>query len=158
MGAGTGGAGWATAHPGKNEGGHGPHWKYQPWSENFQTIGPWLSIKYSGEKMSFCPWWPWPLFFDHDLQTRPNEGPNTSSVWIWRKSVQRFPRYFINKKVTDSTNKKLIRRWESRQLRLSVTGRHTTRVHFRRRKFTHIFIRFYAVSAESYRIHWNNAK
>jgi len=32
--------------------------------------------------------------FDLDLQTRPNEGPNTSSVWIWRKSVQRFPRYF----------------------------------------------------------------
>jgi len=22
-----------------------------------------------------------------DLQTRPSEGPNTSSVWIWRKSV-----------------------------------------------------------------------
>jgi len=32
-----------------------------------------------------------------DLQTRPSEGPNTSSVWIWRKSVQRFPRYFIHK-------------------------------------------------------------
>jgi len=27
-----------------------------------------------------------------------------SSVWIWRKSVQRFPRYFIQKQnVTDST-------------------------------------------------------
>ena len=24
MGAGTGGAGWASAHPGKNQGGHGP--------------------------------------------------------------------------------------------------------------------------------------
>jgi len=26
MGAGTGGAGWASAHPGKNQGGHGPPW------------------------------------------------------------------------------------------------------------------------------------
>ena len=30
---------------------------------------------------------------DHDLQTRPSEEPNRSSVWICRKSVQRFPRY-----------------------------------------------------------------
>ena len=28
MGAGTGGAGWASAHPGKNRGGHGPPWKF----------------------------------------------------------------------------------------------------------------------------------
>jgi len=28
MGAGTGGAGWAIAHPGKNQGGHGPPWKF----------------------------------------------------------------------------------------------------------------------------------
>ena len=28
MGAGTGGAGWASAHPGKNLGGHGPPWKF----------------------------------------------------------------------------------------------------------------------------------
>ena len=34
------------------------------------------------------------LTFDLDLQTRPSEGPNTSSVWIWRKSVQRFPGIF----------------------------------------------------------------
>ena len=27
-GAGTGGAGWASAHPGKNQGGHGPPWKF----------------------------------------------------------------------------------------------------------------------------------
>ena len=33
MGAGTGGAGWASAHPGKNQGGHGPPWKFQPWSD-----------------------------------------------------------------------------------------------------------------------------
>jgi len=34
---------------------------------------------------------------DRDLQTQPSEGPNTSSVWVWRKSVQHFPRYFIHK-------------------------------------------------------------
>ena len=28
MGAGTGGAGWASAHLGKNQGGHGPPWKF----------------------------------------------------------------------------------------------------------------------------------
>ena len=28
VGAGTGGAGWASAHPGKNQGGHGPPWKF----------------------------------------------------------------------------------------------------------------------------------
>jgi len=37
MGAGTWGAGWATAHPGKNQGGPCPPWKYQQWSENFQA-------------------------------------------------------------------------------------------------------------------------
>jgi len=26
--------------------------------------------------------------FDVDLQTRPSEGPNTPTVWIWNKSVQ----------------------------------------------------------------------
>jgi len=30
---------------------------------------------------------------DLDLQTRLNEGPNTSSLWIYCKSVQRFRRY-----------------------------------------------------------------
>ena len=37
------------------------------------------------------------LTFDLDLQTHPSEGPNTSRLWIWRKSVQRFRRYFIHK-------------------------------------------------------------
>jgi len=32
-----------------------------------------------------------------DLQTRPSKGPNTSCVWIWRRSVQRFRRYFVHK-------------------------------------------------------------
>jgi len=27
------------------------------------------------------------LTFDLDLQTCPSEGPNTSSMWIWLKSV-----------------------------------------------------------------------
>jgi len=27
---------------------------------------------------------------DFELHTRPSEGPNTSSVWIWHKSIQRF--------------------------------------------------------------------
>jgi len=31
------------------------------------------------------------LTFDLDTQTRPSEGPNTSFVWIWRKSVQNLP-------------------------------------------------------------------
>ena len=35
---------------------------------------------------------------DPDLQTRPREGPSTSSVWIWHKSVRWFPRCFIHKK------------------------------------------------------------
>jgi len=32
-----------------------------------------------------------------DLQAQPSEGPNTSSMGIWRKSVQWFPRYFTHK-------------------------------------------------------------
>jgi len=37
------------------------------------------------------------LTFDHDIQTRSSEGSNTSSLWIWRISIQQFPRYFIHK-------------------------------------------------------------
>jgi len=37
------------------------------------------------------------LTFDLGLQTSPSEGLNTSSMWIWRKSVQQFPIYFIQK-------------------------------------------------------------
>ena len=55
----------------------------------------------------FCSWWPWPLTFDLDIQTLPSENPNTSSLWISHKSVQRFPWYLrhkqkqTNKKITD---------------------------------------------------------
>jgi len=48
------------------------------------------------------------LTFDFDFQTLPNEGTITSSVWIWRKSVQQFPRY-TNKKVTDSAKNRTLR-------------------------------------------------
>jgi len=34
---------------------------------------------------------------DLDIQTRPSEGQNTSSLWIWCKSVQQFLRYLMHK-------------------------------------------------------------
>jgi len=59
---------------------------------------------------NFCPWWPWPLTFDLDIQTRSSEGPDTSSVWIWRKSVQQFPNIsYTNKNVTDSAKNRTLR-------------------------------------------------
>jgi len=36
------------------------------------------------------------LAIELDLQSRLSEGPNKSSVWVWRKSIQRFPRYFMH--------------------------------------------------------------
>jgi len=48
-----------------------------------------------------------------DLQTSPSERPNTSSVWIWHKSVQQFRRYFIHKQKkpqTDGTKNRTFRR------------------------------------------------
>jgi len=33
-----------------------------------------------------------PVTLTFDLQTRPHKGPNTSSVWIWHKSIQHFLR------------------------------------------------------------------
>jgi len=50
------------------------------------------------------------LWFSN-LRTRPSEGPNTSSVWIWRKSVQRFPVRTQTKKVTDSAKNRTLRSW-----------------------------------------------
>jgi len=57
----------------------------------YQTLTARRLLK--GPKMPFYPWWPWPLTFDLalDLQTRPSEGPNTSSV-------QRFSRYYTQTK------------------------------------------------------------
>jgi len=40
---------------------------------------------------------------DLDLQTCPNKGPNTSSMWIWCKSVQQFPGCFIHKQKKSQT-------------------------------------------------------
>ena len=42
------------------------------------------------------------LTFDLNIQTHPSEGSNTSSMWIWRKSVQRFQSYFIHKQTKES--------------------------------------------------------
>ena len=52
----------------------------------------------------FCHRWPWSLTFDLDIQTRPSEGPSTYFLWIWRISVQPFPRHLSNKQklITDS--------------------------------------------------------
>jgi len=44
------------------------------------------------------------LTFDLDLQTRPSEGPNTSCVRIWCKSVLRFWKYFIHKQKKPQTD------------------------------------------------------
>jgi len=41
--------------------------------------------------------WPW-------LSNSASEGPNTSSVWIWCKSVQRFPRYFTHRQKKPQTD------------------------------------------------------
>ena len=57
-----------------------------------------------GPKMPFLS--PVTLTFGLDLQTRPSEGPYTSSMWIWCKSVQRFPRYFTHKQKTHTDDAK----------------------------------------------------
>jgi len=41
---------------------------------------------------TFCPWWPRPWHSNSSKQ-----GTNTFSLWIWCKSVRRFPRYFTHK-------------------------------------------------------------
>ena len=50
--------------------------------------------------------------FDPDIQTHPSQGPNMYFLWIWRKSVQRFPIWFTNKvkkqKATDSANNRTL--------------------------------------------------
>jgi len=49
-----------------------------------------------------------PVFVPGDLdpQTHPSEEPNTSSMWMWHKSVQRFRRYFIHKQKTQTDGAK----------------------------------------------------
>ena len=51
------------------------------------------------------------LTFDLDIQTRPSEGRNTSSLGISHKSVQQFPRYLIRKQRL-LFNPGLARQWE----------------------------------------------
>jgi len=54
---------------------------------------------------------PCALTFGLDIQTHPSEGPNTFSMWIWCKSVQRFPRYLRHKqktKVADSAKNRTL--------------------------------------------------
>jgi len=71
-----------------------------------------------GRKMSFL--FMVILTFDLDIQTRPSEGPNTSSLWIWCKSVQR-SRYFIHKqKVTDSTKHSSLRMIKMHYIQMSL--------------------------------------
>jgi len=48
------------------------------------------------------------LTFDLDLQTHPSEGTNRSSLWIWCKSVQRFPRNFIHKHKSHSAKNRTL--------------------------------------------------
>jgi len=48
-------------------------------------------------KCRFLSWWPWP--------SNSSERWTTSSLWIWRKSVQWFPRYFIHNKKSQTVPK-----------------------------------------------------
>jgi len=48
----------------------------------------------------FCPWCPWHLTFDLDIQTLPSEGPITSILWIWCKPGQQCSRYLSDKQKT----------------------------------------------------------
>jgi len=44
------------------------------------------------------------LIFDLDIQARPSEEPNTSSLWIVRKSIQPITRYLIHKQTQTAPN------------------------------------------------------
>jgi len=84
---------------------HKPHagrWNH-PWQQqNGPAAAEW---RYMHKRVPFCRfrgWWECTARFvpgdlDLDIQTRPSKGPNTSFVWLWRKSVQRFRRYLIHK-------------------------------------------------------------
>jgi len=59
------------------------------------NITAWRPPKEAKNAVFFCP-----SDLDFGLQTRPSSVPKTSSVWIWHKSVQRFPRYsYTNQKI-----------------------------------------------------------
>jgi len=77
----------------------------------------------AGVHCTFLSWWPWPFTSDLDIQTRPSEGPNTSSLWIWCKCVQPFQRYLIhkqtNKKVTNSAKNRTLLACGNKRQRLS---------------------------------------
>jgi len=64
------------------------------------------------------------LTFDLNFQISLSEGPSTSSVWIWCKSIQRFPRYFIHKQVTESAKNRTLcslrTACDNKQARLNV--------------------------------------
>jgi len=77
------------------------------WKRCFTTEYKPHTDRQKGRKMPFLSLVT--VTFDLDIQTRPSDGPNTSSLWIWRKSVQRFPRYFIHKqKATHSAKNRTI--------------------------------------------------
>jgi len=48
------------------------------------------------------------LTFDLDIQSHSSEGPNTSSLWIWCKSVQWFLRYLIHKQKSHSAKNRTL--------------------------------------------------
>jgi len=61
--------------------------------EMVPSAAAWRHLQRARSIMSFREWWEWTvcflslvtLTFDLDIQTRLNEGPNTSSLWIWCK-------------------------------------------------------------------------
>jgi len=71
-----------------------------------------LPCTVNGDDSAVCFFVPVTLTFDLEIQTLPSKGPNMSSLWIWLKSVQQFPKYFIHKqkktKVTDSTKNRTL--------------------------------------------------
>ena len=62
------------------------------------------------------------LTFDLDIETPLSEGPNTSSVWIWRKFVQRFPRYLIHKQKKTKKQQKVTAALTTEPYLCSVTN------------------------------------
>ena len=66
---------------------------------------------WKGQKMLFLSLMNPDLWvFDLDLRTRLSKGPNTSSLWIWCKSIQWCQDIsYTNKKITDSTKNRTLR-------------------------------------------------